>query len=100
MSNLLSTYQTNVRKKTLPTIESSKDTLSSKKIYFTGNKTNSYMISIGKSSVVITEEMRKMAKILAEHIDIIEESRKEIQNGNTLTWDELKKGLSKTTKRS
>ena len=35
--------------------------------------------------------MRKVAQILVDHMEIVEESRKLISSGNTIKWEELKK---------
>lgn len=79
-----------INNKWIPNIESAESTNSNKKVEFHKYEKNSYTIPLGKSAVV-TGEMHENAKILAEHIDIVEESRMEMQRGNTITWNELKK---------
>ncbi len=76
--------------KLIPNIVHTENTSSNKKVNFHRSEEGYYMIPLGKSTVV-TGEMHENAKVLAEHIDIVEESRMEIQKGNTITWDELKK---------
>lgn len=73
-----------------PSVRSSQDTLSSTRVDFYGKYKNYYIIEMGKSTV-ISGEIHENAKILANHMEIVDESRQEIEKGNIITWDELKK---------
>lgn len=90
-------FQTNIDKKQLPQIESSRVTSSGLKIDFHGGKDAYYELKVGESSA-ISGEMHDIAKLLVEHMDIIEDSRMQIKKGNTITWDEIKKTHAKRGK--
>lgn len=58
-----------------------------------------YLVSLIKQVAILGSTTREAAKILAEHIDIIEESRKQINKGNTVTWGEFIKTHAKTRRK-
>lgn len=88
--NPVISYETIINNKSLPKVTFSKNTSPKANIQFYRRGESYYRITVGKSSA-ISGEMHENAKILAEHIGIIEESRDEIRKGNIVSWNELKK---------
>lgn len=81
-------------KTSIPTEKASKGTTSGMKVDFGAGKNAYYVIEIDKSKAV-SGEIHNIAKLLVEHMDIIEDSREQIKHGNTVTWDEFKKTNTK-----
>ena len=81
----------------IPTVEASKATTSGLRVDFGNGKNTHYILKIGNNNAV-SGEMHDIAKLLVEHMDIVEDSRKQIKQGNTVTWDEFKKNRKKDRK--
>lgn len=97
--NQLNIITTNIRNNKLPRVELI-GTIPPKKtaIDFHTENGGYYLVSLVKHPAILGST-REAAKILAEHIDIVEESRKIINKGNTVTWGDFIKTHAKTRRK-
>ena len=77
----------NIDNKFLPKVKDIDTTSGGGKIEFVPHQ-SSYIIKIFRNPPILGNT-KKFAEVLAEHMDIIEESRKEIKNGNTMSWSDF-----------
>lgn len=89
MNQLLS-VRTDIKNTQLPRVEDMKSVPENSSIDFHAEKGNYYIINILTSPSKLATT-RIVAKVLAEHIEIVEESRKHIVQGNTTTWEQFVK---------
>lgn len=96
--NQLNIIKTSIETDKLPRAELIKTIPNSTDIDFRTTNGNHYVVKITKQPAILGST-REAAKILAEHIDIVEESRKQISQGNTVTWEEFIKIHAKTRRK-
>lgn len=97
MNQLLS-IGTNIKADKLPQAEVVKSVPQNTGIDFHTEKGSYYIVKILSTSSKLANT-RAAAKILTEHIDIVEESRKQFAEGNTQTWEEFTKTHGKTKRK-
>jgi len=97
MTQLLS-IGTDIKANQLPQAEAIKSVPQSRSGIDFHEKGNYYIVKIFTSPSKLANT-RSAAKVLSEHIDIVEESRGQIANGNSMTWEEFVKTHAKTKRK-